>query len=210
MRIARPSSLAPSLALAACAGLALQAAAADPPPRDKPAAKSPPPVTIMVVGNRLVVTSDDPQALITRVPSTEGDFEVIPLQNASAADLAKVLDEAFNGPRQPATPPGGPGRRGLPPAPSNPRPDRIRVVADAGTNSLLVRASPLDMLAIRRLLARSLDGGETDSRGLVRTWLIPVRHASAGSNERGGASRAQAQRSRSSWTKAAVRSREVG
>ena len=34
---------------------------------------------------------------------------------------------------------------------------RIRVVAEPTTNSLLVRAKPLDMLTIRRLVTQTLD-----------------------------------------------------
>src|SRR5262249_8732801 len=62
------------------------------------------PITISVVGNRWIVEADDPQALematelarLLRRSSTSGSFEVIALQHASAADAAKVLDEAFN------------------------------------------------------------------------------------------------------------------
>src|SRR5205814_1979537 len=39
--------------------------------------------------------------LLTRTPPGEGDFEIIRLKNASATQAARILDEAFNGPRQP-------------------------------------------------------------------------------------------------------------
>src|SRR5439155_9762771 len=81
---------------------------------------------------------------------------------------------------------GGPGgffgRFGAPgaAAPATPREDRIRVVADPGTNSLLVKASPIDLLTIRSLLDRAIDTGETDSRAVMRTWVIgPLKNASA-------------------------------
>ena len=62
---------------------------------------------------------------------------------------------------------GGRGAGGAAPAPSG---HEVRVVADTATNSLLVRASPLDMLSIRSLLARALDTDEVDSKALARTW----------------------------------------
>src|SRR5262249_1800602 len=113
----------------------------------------------------------------------EGDFEVIKLKNANATDAARVLDEAFNG-TKPATPQNGLGffsqfgGRGAVPPP-NPSANRIRVVADGSTNSLLVRASPLDMLTIRRLLEKAIDTSDVDSKAVVRSWLVPLRYASA-------------------------------
>src|SRR5262249_37277676 len=63
---------------------------------------------------------------------------------------------------------------------NTPRVERIRVVADTTTNSLLVKANPLDMLTIRLLLTRALDTGETDSKAVIRTWIIgPLKHAHA-------------------------------
>src|SRR5262249_18370441 len=61
----------------------------------------------------------------------------------------------------------------------NPTTNRIRVVADPATNSLLVKASPIDMLSIRRLLDKAIDADDTDSRAVIRTWIIPLKHASA-------------------------------
>ena len=40
--------------------------------------------------------------LFTQTPSGEGDFEIIRLKNASATEAARILDEAFNGPKQQA------------------------------------------------------------------------------------------------------------
>src|SRR5262249_3822301 len=150
-----------------------------------------PEITITVVGNKLMIQSDDPKILdylqdVTRLMKEqasvegEGDFHVVRLQFANAVEVARVLDEAFNGPKQQANQqPGGGGGRGLgffgPSAgqgaqtPANPRKDRIRVVADTSTNSLLVRANALDMLAIKRLLEKALDTGNKDSRGVVRS-----------------------------------------
>jgi type II secretory pathway component GspD/PulD (secretin) len=170
--------------------------------KNKPGRKDAP-VTITAAGNRLLVTSDDPEALalvqdliriMTQTPTGEGDFEIIRLANANAADAARVLDEAFNGTRQQT---GGGGLGGGPGGgfPFNPfgfgggrfggggqqtvRENRIRVVADTASNSLLVRASPIDMISIRRLLRDAIDAGETDSKAVQKTWTIKLDYANA-------------------------------
>jgi type II secretory pathway component GspD/PulD (secretin) len=118
------------------------------------------PVTLTPSGNRLTVTSDDPEALalvaellrLVQAPPGEGDFEVIRLKYAQAAHAARILDEMFNGP--------APARGGAPggaPGPGRPRPERARIIADPVTNSLLIKASPLDLLTIRHLLSKALD-----------------------------------------------------
>jgi RNA polymerase sigma factor (sigma-70 family) len=66
-----------------------------------------------------------------------GDFEVISLQHARAAEVAKILEQLFNGP-------------------SN-KLERVRVVADPATNSILIRAAPEDVSTVRRMLELSLD-----------------------------------------------------
>ena len=59
------------------------------------------PVNIMAAGNRLIITSDDPQALelinqlvrlMTTTQTAEGDIEIIRLKNASATEAARILD----------------------------------------------------------------------------------------------------------------------
>jgi type II secretory pathway component GspD/PulD (secretin) len=58
--------------------------------------------------------------------------------------------------------------------------DRIRVVADTGTNSILVKANPTDMKKIRELLEKSLDKADNDSNAIIKTHLIgPLQHAYA-------------------------------
>ena len=118
----------------------------------------------------------------------DGDFEVIKLKNAQATDAARMLDEAFNGPRQQTQQPGGGGPaaffaqfagRGAAP-PANPSANRIRVVADPSTNKLLIRATPLDMLAIRRLIAKGIDPDDAEEGRVIRTHIIgPLKYASA-------------------------------
>jgi len=128
-------------------------------------AKPLPPVTITAFGNRLVAVSDDPEVLeliaqlVRMLVNTEArgcDFETIKLKHARATHVAQVLDEAYN---QNGRPNGfggfGGGFRGGDPNP--PRFERIRVVADQVTNTLLLRASPLDAMAIRNLVTRALD-----------------------------------------------------
>jgi type II secretory pathway component GspD/PulD (secretin) len=128
----------------------------------KPAEK---PISLIGMGNKLVVSSDDPEALalvqqLVRLYTTErqGALEVIPLKSVNAVEVARVLNEAIN------------GRTGQ---------ERARIVADRGSNSLLVKATPLDMLTIRRLLSRSLDVESEHGEG-PRTYLLgPMRHVRA-------------------------------
>jgi type II secretory pathway component GspD/PulD (secretin) len=173
------------------------------------------PITIMATGNRLVIQSKDTKALdqvqelirlYTRSYSLDsGDFEVLKLKHASAVEVAKVLDAAFNGTKtdqqqqqqqqlQPFNFPqfgGGAGAGGagaaaraggrIAAAAANAAAakERIRVVADTATNSLLVKASPLDMLTIRGLLTR-IDTTETESEAVTRTWFIgPLKNTTA-------------------------------
>ena len=167
-----------------------------------------PPVYIRAFGNKLTIWSEDKDALARAQEliqyfmrsSAEGDFEVIRLKNASAVEAAKVLDEVFNGrdssrsSRGSSSFGGGfPGFGGFDPSscigarspsssmPSTPstRTEIIRVVADPTTNTLLVRASPLDMLRIRRLLMKSIDSTENDSMGVMRTFIIKPQYANA-------------------------------
>jgi hypothetical protein len=61
------------------------------------------PVTITVIGNKLIVTSEDPQALqlanevarlLMQSPAGDGDFEIIRLKNAVASDASAPPSEA--------------------------------------------------------------------------------------------------------------------
>jgi type II secretory pathway component GspD/PulD (secretin) len=105
------------------------------------------PIYIVAVGPKLIITSDDKEALSTIVSlcrvlvntDVARDFEVVRLRFAKAADVAKVIDEAFN------------GKQGVHKA------VRVRVVADPDTNTLLLRATVLDTITIRNLVTRSLD-----------------------------------------------------
>ena len=164
------------------------------------------PITITAIGNKIIINSDDPAALamaqeIIRLyiqsPKGEAGFEIIRLKNAKAMDAAKILDDAFNGPKQqpginlPGFNQGGGGGRGggganffaqmmaaqSSQAAAKPR---IRVVADPATNSLLVQAGPLDMLEIKHLLDKAIDSDDTDSNAVLKTWPpIVLKYADA-------------------------------
>ncbi|MCI0461115.1 MAG: hypothetical protein L0Z62_29550 [Gemmataceae bacterium] len=138
------------------------------------------PITITAVGNRLVITSEDPEALalamelvrLVRAGETGGgDFEVIALRRADAVSVARVLDEVFNGPRR------APGAKQ--PDPGERRIERVRIVAEPVSNALLVRGTPLDLLTLRQMVTKVLDG-EGGAEEVIRTRIIgPLRHAKA-------------------------------
>jgi hypothetical protein len=165
-----------------------------PPPRpakDRPKlpGKSDSPITITPFGNKLVIASNDMEAMalaeeLVRLLTDArpgDDFEIIPLRHGNALAVARTLDEAFNGPpgsglsKQPF----GQGKQ--PPGPARPRADRVRIVADPTTNALLVKASPLDTLTIRQLLEKALDvPGAEDPVAVLRPFVIgPLKNARA-------------------------------
>ena len=148
--------------------------------------------------------------LIRLILTESPEFVVFRLKNASAVEAAKVIDEVFNGPRQQASPqggggipggrgrgsfnggfgpggfgPGGFGPGGFPPsAPAAPTAAQnnkvVRVVADPGTNSLLVRASPLELLNVKKLLAYIDTSEPIDAKAVIRTHVIgPLKYAMA-------------------------------
>jgi general secretion pathway protein D len=168
--------------------------------QEKKPAKKKSTVTIAGYGNRIIITSDDPVALdlaqqiIRILVNTEagpGDIDVLTLKVANAVDVAKVLDEAFNGPKDQGGN-RGQGGRGLqiPGIPSfmtgafgaapGGRTEVVRVVADPMTNKLLIRAKPIDMLTIRRLIDKHLDVHNADTLATIKTFIIgPLKNASA-------------------------------
>ena len=122
---------------------------------------------------------------------------VFRLQNAEATEAARVLNEWFNGPQQPQgrnnqNPfaqffPGGGGFGGgrggfgsQEPAGATPTPPRVRIVAEQTSNSLLVKASQLDILTIDNLLRTVIDRGVTDSNAVVKAFTFgPLQYAVA-------------------------------
>ena len=167
------------------------------------------PVTITVVGGRLIIQSEDTQALEVlaalakyyKIQPTDKDsenlFKVIPLKYVSAEDAARELTEIFNGPQQQANRPaggggglfgggGGPlallglGGGGATAPAGSANPTRIRVVAEKSSNSLIVvKATPIDLLLIEKLLAAAIDGGRNDSAAVMKTFVLPLKNADA-------------------------------
>ena len=168
--------------------------------KDSPKGK---PVTITAIGGRLIVQSEDPEALalisdlvrlLTKDPS-DGDFHVIKLRTASATDAAKILDQWFNGTspqpqgggiglnigglRLPFPLGGGGGGDTASSAATGAKP-RIRIVADPNSNSLLVRASALDLLTIQSMLEKAIDQYDASSEAVVKTHIIgPLKNSNA-------------------------------
>src|SRR5262249_28615278 len=73
----------------------------------------------------------------------EGQFEVIRLRSANAAEVASALEELFNGKPQKDS-----LDRRLP---------RVRIVAEPSSNCVLVQGSAADLATIRYLVEKSLD-----------------------------------------------------
>src|SRR5262249_40857161 len=55
----------------------------------------------------------------------------------------------------------------------------VRVVADPGTNSILVKAKPLEMLAIKRMVEKFLDQGPDDTDATLKTHFLRLVHSNA-------------------------------
>ncbi|MCE9530042.1 MAG: hypothetical protein K8T89_02720 [Planctomycetes bacterium] len=138
--------------------------------------------------------------LLTQSPG-EGDFTVIRLKKANAVEAARIIDAWFNGqrdqnPRQGGgiqlpfggggnpfggggNPFGGGGRDGgAKNADASADKPRVRIVADPSTNSLLVRASVVDLMTIDMMLKKVLDTGLDDSEALIKTHMIKLQYAS--------------------------------
>ena len=61
-----------------------------------------------------------------------------------------------------------------------PEAGRIRVVAETNSNSLIVvKASPLDLRTIRKLLDEAIDSGEPPAGGVQQTYIITLEYADA-------------------------------
>ena len=161
------------------------------------------PITIRVQGNQIIIESEDTDALdiimgIARsftpgTPPIENLFKTIKLKNVVAADAAKTISEIFNGPQQ-SQQPGRGGLGGLfgggggllggllgggaPSTPSGINPNRVRVVAEPISNSLIVvKATPIDLLTIESLLSNYIDKGVTEDSVTLKHWVIPIRNA---------------------------------
>jgi type II secretion system protein D len=144
--------------------------------------------------------------LITN-PSMSGDYTVLKLKKANASDIARILDAWFNNTNETPTQPqqqqrgggggrgfggggfaggmgggmGGGGQQQLPTAtlidPAHPT-TRVKIMAHPETNSLLVRASLVDLVTIKKMLNDFLDTGEAEDV-FEKTEMIKLEHALA-------------------------------
>jgi general secretion pathway protein D len=94
---------------------------------------------------------------------TAGDVQIIRLQNASAIDIAQILQRLI-----PETTPS-------PMAPG--MPSKVAITVDPRTNSLLVRADNPALMTRIRTVAASLD---TPGAGAGNIFVVPLRNAEAG------------------------------
>src|SRR5262249_47955215 len=130
--------------------------------------ETPPGLTLTAMGNKLIASSDDPQVLalvqdlarLLTQTGSDGDFEILRLRWSDPAGIAKVLDEMFN-------------------TPSTKGARRVRIIAEPATNSVLVKASPMD-LAIIHAVVKHIDAAEQDSKVEIKTWIMgPLKNAAA-------------------------------
>src|SRR5262249_3706355 len=116
-----------------------------------------PELTITAVGDRLIITGDDPKMvalahdLAQWIIKGKGEaYEVYRLENANAAEAARVLNEWFNGQQQQQNRNQNPFQFQFPQfgrqQDTPPVEPRVRIVAEQSSNSLLVRAKPLDLI----------------------------------------------------------------
>jgi type II secretory pathway component GspD/PulD (secretin) len=198
-----PDALSPLYVLAQAAeDQPKKAEPAAPTKKEKADASNPPIIT--VAGDRIIITGGDKEtrdtlaylAKLLQDKKAEERYDVIRLKNVSAEEAAKVITEIFNGPQQTNQMPNFGGRGGRSSrnpfamlaqfagagasAPSNPSADRVRVVAEKTSNSLIVvKASPLDLFTIRKLLEKAIDSGEPPAGGVMRTYQIALRNSKA-------------------------------
>jgi type II secretory pathway component GspD/PulD (secretin) len=162
-------------------------------------------MVVLPQANQLIIqdTVENLERILTHISDiektvkakVENNFEVIKLKYASAVEVAKILEDGFNGTKTAGAGAGpGPAIRGRGRGPgggnfggdfpfgggegfpglwqpkggggaggTGERKDRIRVIADAATNQLLVKADPADLAAIKTLISKNLDVKDTDN-----------------------------------------------
>jgi hypothetical protein len=165
----------------------------------EPVASQPASIEIRVLGNRLLLFSDNPEALIfatelcrllAKVRVEEKRIESFRLKHAPAMATAMLLSELCNGPRPTMGTPANNavnlfaslvGQQPFPPiAAGAARPERVHIVAVSATNSLIVQATPTDLSRIQTMLESGLDSHATGKRETIQTWVLPpLKHGNA-------------------------------
>ena len=146
------------------------------------------PIILTALGNKLRVSCTEPQTLtvvlelarvLTSTKDGDGGWEVIHLKTASAKNAAQILDEAFNGNKKNQQNPYDDWFFGYR-RQQKKEEGTIRVVADTTTNSLLVKASTLDMITIRDMVDQFIDNHNVSANAVMKTWKLgPFKHAKA-------------------------------
>ena len=157
------------------------------------------PLTITVAGDKIILASEDPEALdraaqlLRYFMTAKGDeiYEVIRLKHIAADAAAKQITEVFNGVAPAAAGGGNRGGGGFgallgqfagigATAPASPSAGRVRVVADNTSNSLIVvKAKPADLYQIRLLLEKAIDYDGPPEGGVAKTHTIALQYAKA-------------------------------
>ena len=143
------------------------------------------PIFLSAVGTKLKATCKDPDALqlirelyrLLQTPAGEGDYDVIKLKYARAADAAKTLDMAFNGTKPDNNRNRSPWWFDDYRRPEKEKEPRLRVVPDSNVNSLWVQANPLDMILVHKLVKDTIDVSNLDSNAIIQNHLIPLKYA---------------------------------
>ncbi len=163
--------------------------------KDAPKEKKGREIILIPSGGHISVMTGDPaeqrlvEQLIDLITAKNGneEFEVVKLKNTNAVEVARLLDDMYNGPRQPQHPQQQQPQLPFPPQPQPQPPpppaggygghhggtsaasgsggsstgsyksDRIRVLADQNLNAILLRAAPIDAITIKKLLREQID-----------------------------------------------------
>ena len=196
----RTASLGILVAALATGDLLAQSPEAKKPPA-APAEQQTAPITIMALGNRLVITSDDPEAMklvnelvrmLMKTGGADGDFTVIFLKKARAADAAQILEDCYNGVRRNNGGGRGAGFTGGFGASAmrthshkgclRRLPLRKRIAFASWRTPMQIPSSfrPSRSICSAFGAAGTIDAGETESAALIRTWMLPpFKHARA-------------------------------
>lgn len=114
------------------------------------------------------------------VAENVSEISVIPLQNATAGDVATILDSIFQGSSSRRAPPARTTRRRTPaqaqPDEASPALGEVSIIADERTNSLIIIASAFDTVKVKSLVA-ILDQEVPRGSGNINVYYL--QHANA-------------------------------